>query len=110
MKLAVSAALAGVVAGLLAACQPAGQLNEQAAKDLFARCGAQQVLSACDDLVALPGLADTDRANTYATRARVLANRGRTEDAIHDLNAALKLDPGNREFLLFKIALAGSIP
>ena len=97
---------AAILVCLLAACQ---QPSEASVKDTADRCVTQRNLSACDDLVNMRGLSDPDRAQAYAARARTLANLGKTEAAIHDLDAATKLDPGNKQLILFKILLAGSM-
>jgi tetratricopeptide (TPR) repeat protein len=97
---------AAILVCLLAACQ---QPSEASLKDMTDRCIGERDLSACDDLVNMRGLSDLDRAQAYAARARTLANLGKTEDAIHDLDAAIKLDPGNKQLVLFKILLVGSM-
>src|SRR5581483_7846565 len=102
MKYLVIAALTCALLG----CQQAGRQGRGDYSATFAQCND---LPSCDQLVATSGQGDVERANAYASRARVLANLGRTDDALKDADAATKLDPGNQALMLFKISLAGSM-
>jgi tetratricopeptide (TPR) repeat protein len=93
--------------GLFCAAAPALAQDEATIKGAFIMCGTQQVLIACDDLVKMPNLNKVVRANAYGTRAGVLAQLGRTDDAKHDIDEALRLDPNNKQILLFKMYLLG---
>jgi tetratricopeptide (TPR) repeat protein len=92
---------------LLLLCGPGLAQDEATIKGAFIMCGQQRVLIACDDLVKMPDLNDVVRANAYGTRAGVLAELGRTDDAKRDIDEALKLDPENKAALLFKMYLLG---
>ena len=92
---------------LLFAARPVLAQDEATIKGAFVMCGLQQVLIACDDLVKMPGLNAVVRSNAYATRAGVLAKLGRTDEAMRDLDEALRLNPGNQAVLRFKAMLLG---
>lgn len=89
------------------AISPAAAESEDAIKEAFVKCGLQQDLEACDALVTMSGMEDVVRSNAYATRAATLTRLGRTDEALKDLGAALKLDPQNRDALMLKIMLLG---
>ena|SRR5581483_9128359 len=89
----------------LAACQQPGGAS---LKDSVDQCTTHRDLAACNDAVNMPGLSDADRAQAYAARARTFANLGRNDDALRDIDAAIKLDHGNKAFVIFKLVLIGS--
>jgi len=93
--------------GLLFAAEHALAQDDATIKGAFIMCGPQRVLIACDDLVKMPDLNKVVRSNAYATRAGVLAQLGRLDDAKHDIDEALRLDPNNKTAVLFKTMLLG---
>lgn len=93
--------------GFLLLSDTAFAQDEATIKGAFIMCGLQHVLIACDDLVKMPDLNDIVRSNAYAARAGTLTRLGRAEDAKHDLDAALRLDPNNRQAVMFKTLLLG---
>jgi tetratricopeptide (TPR) repeat protein len=104
----VNAVGTALCAYLLMTSHFAAAQSEDIIKGAFVMC-LQGAVVACDDLVKMPDLSATVRANAYDTRAGTLMQLGRFAEAKSDLDEAFRLDPSNQTVARLRTLLSGMV-